>query len=74
MLLRSGENLFKNAKSFVDQNEEITVFSAYLKLSVLKRLNNNSNIKQIIVGWEVKDLCLGISDFKSIYDYHYPLW
>lgn len=69
MLLRSGENLFKNAKSFVDQNEEITVFSAYLKLSVLKRLNNNSNIKQIIVGWEVKDLCLGISDFKSIYDY-----
>ena len=69
MLYRSGENLFEGAKSFVDKNEEITIFSAYLKLSVLKRLNNNRNIKQIIVGWEVKDLCLGISDFKSIYDY-----
>ena len=69
MLYRSGENLFEGAKSFVDQNEEITIFSAYLKLSVLKRLNNNRNIRQIIVGWEVKDLCLGVSDFKSIYDY-----
>jgi hypothetical protein len=69
MLLRSGENLFEGAKSFVDQNQEITVFSAYLKLSVLKRLNNNRNIKQIIVGWELKDLCLGVSDFESIYDY-----
>ena len=69
MLYRSGENLFEGAKSFVDQNEEITVFSAYLKLSVLKRLNNNRNIRQIIVGWELKDLCLGVSDFESIYDY-----
>ena len=69
MLYRSGENLFEGAKSFVDQNEDITIFSAYLKLSVLKRLNNNRNVKQIVVGWEVKDLCLGVSDFKSIYDY-----
>ena len=37
MLYRSGENLFEGAKSFVDQNEEITVFSAYLKLDTLKK-------------------------------------
>ena len=37
MLYRSGENLFEGAKSFVDQNEEITVFSAYLKLILFKK-------------------------------------
>lgn len=69
MLYRSGENLFEGAKSFMDQNEEITIFSAYLKLSVLKRLNFKNNIKQIVVGWEVKDLCLEVSDFEPIYNY-----
>ena len=45
MLYRSGENLFEGAKSFVDQNEEITVFSAYLKLDTLKKLNESRTYK-----------------------------
>jgi len=69
MLYRSGENLFEGAKSFVDQNEEITVFSAYLKLDTLKKLNESGHIKQIIVRWEIKDLCLGVSDFEKLFIY-----
>ena len=65
MLYRSGENLFEGAKSFVDQNDEITLFSAYLKLNTLKKLNKSRHIKQIIVRWEIKDLCLGVSDFEK---------
>ena len=69
MLYRSGENLFEGAKSFVDQNEEIIVFSAYLKLDTLKKLNESGHIKQIIVRWEIKDLCLGVSDFEKLFIY-----
>ena len=69
MLYRSGENLFEGAKSFVDQNEEITIFSAYLKLDTLKKLNGSGHIKQIIVRWEIKDLCLGVSDFEKLFIY-----
>ena len=66
MLFRSGENLFEGAKSFVD---EITVFSAYLKLNTLKKLNESKHIKQIIVRWEIKDLCIGVSDFEKLFIY-----
>lgn len=68
MLFRSDENLEEGAISFIKNNDEVTVFSAYLKLDALKRLNENHNIKQIIVRWEVQDLCLGVSDIE-LYNY-----
>ena len=68
MLYRSGENLFEGAISFVEQNETITLFSAYLKLDVLKKLNKKKNIKQIIVRWEIEDLCKQVSDIE-LYNY-----
>ena len=45
MLFRSGENLLEGAISFIDLNSEITLFSAYLKLDSLKKLNKSGNIK-----------------------------
>lgn len=68
MLYRSGENLFEGAKSFVDQNKEITVFSAYLKLDVLKKLNESNHVKQVIVRWEIEDLYKKVSDIE-LYTY-----
>lgn len=68
MLFKSDENLEKGAIAFTKNNDEIIVFSAYLKLEALKRLNQNNNIKQIIVRWEVQDLCLGVSDIE-LYNY-----
>ena len=69
MLFRSGENLFEGAKSFVDQYDEITIFSAYLKLDVLKKLNESQKVKQVIVRWEIPDLYKGISSFSDLYYY-----
>ena len=70
MLHRSGDNLLEGAISFVNNNSEIILFSAYLKLDTLKKLNNSGHIKQIIVRWEVQDLCVGASDIEL---YHYCL-
>jgi|TARA_B110000114_G_scaffold139635_1_gene147152 hypothetical protein len=68
MLYRSGENLFEGAKSFVDENDETTLFSAYLKLHTLKKLNDSRHIKQIIVRWEIEDLYKKVSDIE-LYNY-----
>lgn len=70
MLYRSGDNLETGAIQFIEQNETITLFSAYLKLDELKRINTNKNIKQIIVRWDVEDICREISDIEL---YHYCL-
>ncbi|MEJ6776274.1 MAG: hypothetical protein QNK85_02985 [Crocinitomicaceae bacterium] len=67
-MYRSGDNLQDGAISFINEHEEITLFSAYLKLSALERLNNQGNIVQIIVRWEIEDLCKGVSDI-GLYDY-----
>mgnify|MGYP006076911495 FL=1 len=68
MLFRSNDNLEQGAVSFIKNNDEVVLFSAYLKLDALKRLNVKNNIKQIIVRWEVQDLCLGVSDIE-LYNY-----
>ena len=68
MLFRSGENLFTGAKAFLDENDEITIFSAYLKLDVLKKLNEANHVKQIVVRWEIQDLYKDVSDIK-LYNY-----
>jgi hypothetical protein len=68
MLFRSGENLFEGAKSFVDQNNEITIFSAYLKLDTLKKINESCHVNQVIVRWEIEDLYKKVSDIE-LYNY-----
>jgi hypothetical protein len=68
MLHKSGHNLEKGVINFIGTNEAITLFSAYVKLEELKRINIKNNIKQIIVRWEVQDLCMRVSDLE-IYTY-----
>jgi len=68
MLLKSGINLESETINFIKRQETITLFSAYIKLGELKKINNLKNIKQIIVRWEIRDLCLGVSDLE-LYDY-----
>ena len=70
MLYRSGENLETGAIQFIEQNDTITLFSAYLKLDELKRINTKKNIKQIIERWDEEDICREISDIEL---YHYCL-
>lgn len=62
MLFRSGDNLESGAVEFIHQNDEITLFTPYLKLEALKRINEEQRIKQIVVRWELRDLCMGVSD------------
>ena len=70
MLHKSGYNLEEGAIDFISNNQSITLFSAYIKLEELKRINVKNNIKQIIVRWEIEDLCKGVSDIEL---YHYCL-
>ncbi|NJW54163.1 hypothetical protein [Salinimicrobium oceani] len=62
MIYTSGRNLESSVLEFIDSSNEITLFTAYLKLEELKRLDFQKRIKRIIVRWEIKDLCLGVSD------------
>ena len=62
MLFRSGENLESGAIEFIHEHEEITLFTPYLKLEALKRINEERKIRQIVVRWEISDLCMGVSD------------
>jgi hypothetical protein len=68
MLLLSGFNLFDKCKEFTTTNDEITVFSPYIKTQQIRKLNELRSIKRIVVRWEIRDLCLGVSDL-DLYDY-----
>lgn len=68
MLFLSGFNLFDKSKEFTSANEEITVFSPYIKTEQIRKLNSSNSIKRIIVRWEIRDLCLGVSDL-DLYNY-----
>ncbi|MEP2688868.1 hypothetical protein [Maribacter dokdonensis] len=68
MLFRSGDNLFESTKSFINDSESITIFSAYILLHQLEKMNKNKTIKQIVVRWEIQDLYNGISDLE-LYNY-----
>ena len=68
MLHKSGYNLEEGAIDFIRSNESITLFSAYIKLDELKQINIKNNIKQIIVRWEIEDLCKRVSDIE-LYQY-----
>ena len=56
MLYKSGHNLKEGALQFMNEKDEITIFSAYLKLNELKELNTDNKVKRIVVRWELEDL------------------
>jgi hypothetical protein len=68
VLSKSGYNLESSAISFLENNETITLFSAYIRTEQLRKINEAKNIKQIVVRWEVGDICFGASDLE-LYDY-----
>lgn len=68
MLFNSGNNLESETIKFLDNNNSIVAFSAYIKLNELKKINASKHIRTIVVRWEIKDLCLGVSDME-LYDY-----
>lgn len=68
MLQKSGINLESSAIHFVESNNYVTLFCAYVKLEELKLINASKHINRIIVRWEIRDLCLGVSDIE-LYDY-----
>lgn len=68
MIYTSGTNLESSAINFIETNEKVTIFSAYMKLEELRKINRSKNVKRIIVRWDLIDLCLGVSDLE-VYDY-----
>ncbi len=68
MLFRSNFNLETGALSFLNDNERILLFSPYIKYGELQKINQKHHIDQIVVRWEIRDLCLGVSDLE-LYDY-----
>jgi hypothetical protein len=68
MLYKSGINLESGVINFINESNEITLFSAYIKIDELRKINLKNNVTQIIVRWELQDLHLGVSDIE-LYDY-----
>ena len=68
MLSKSGYNLESSTISFLKNNEDITLFSAYIRTKQLSKINEAKSIQQIVVRWEVGDICFGASDLE-LYDY-----
>ena len=68
MLYRSGDNLLNGVLKFIDDSKSLTLFSAYLQLEQLKKINVQNKISNIVVRWEIKDLCLNVSNIE-LYDY-----
>lgn len=69
MLFKSGHNLDRTVKGYIDVNDQITIFSAYIKLNQLEAYNFKGNIDRIVVRWEIEDLVKGVSDFEDLYKY-----
>lgn len=67
-LLRSNGNLSSGVADFLQANEEVFLFSAYIKTDKLKAINEKGKIKSIVVRWTIEDLCVGASDL-DLYDY-----
>jgi len=66
MLYRNGENLKIELLRYLSNKNSITIFSPYIKATVLLELLDSPNLKcdQIIVRWEPKDIAMGSSDLE----------
>jgi len=68
VLFKSKYNLESSTISFLENNETITLFSAYIRTEQLRKINQTQNINQIVVRWQVGDICFGASDLE-LYGY-----
>jgi hypothetical protein len=66
MLYRNGENLKKELLHYLSNKNRITIFSPYIKATVLLELldSPNLNCEQVIVRWDPKDIAMGSSDLE----------
>ena len=67
-MILSHTNIEKSIISFLNDSEEVILFSAYIRSEQLKKINQKTNVKQIVVRWEISDLCFGASDLE-LYNY-----
>ncbi|MHC5354701.1 phospholipase D-like domain-containing protein [Myroides sp. LJL115] len=63
-----NKELFLKFNAFCTVNQEVILFSPYIKLEALRKINASNSIKQIIVSWSIEDLIKGVSDIE-LYDY-----
>ena len=71
MLYRSHDNLISGFEQFVASHNQVTLLTAYLKLPALEEINRSKHINQIVVRWQVSDLC-GVtpaSDLEEVWAY-----
>lgn len=71
MNYRSLENIETGFEAYVAEQEEVTLFTAYIKLAALQRINSAQRINQIVVRWHSRDFCGAspASDLEEIWDY-----
>ena len=71
MNYRSQQNLEAGFDAFVADHDEVTLFTAYIKLAALERINTSRRINQIVVRWETRDVCgpSPASDLEEIWNY-----
>jgi hypothetical protein len=62
MFYISDSLLFNKIEKFIEQSNTIDIYSAYIKSDVIKILNTNKKINQILVRWDIADLVYGASD------------
>lgn len=71
MNYRSQQNLEAGFDAFVADQDEVTLFTAYIKRAALERINTSRRINQIVVRWETRDVCgpSPASDLEEIWNY-----
>jgi hypothetical protein len=69
MLLKSNFGLIQRTNSFFQGCQNVSIFSAYIKLNQLEELNKDKKINRIVVRWEIEDLVKGVSDFEELFTY-----
>ena len=71
MLYRSHDNLIPGFEQFVASHNQVTLLTAYLKLQALEEINRSNHINQIVVRWQVSDLCgkTPASELEEIWTY-----
>ena len=71
MNYRSLQNLETGFEAYVAEQEEVTLFTAYIKMAALLKINSSQRINQIVVRWQSRDFCGAspASDLEEIWNY-----
>lgn len=68
MYLISNSELFGEINKFILNSKKVNLYSAYVNSDIIKLLNFENRISQIIVRWEIADFVNGVSDLE-LYNY-----